>query len=131
MLDQAAAYGAGRIVASDVRALVGTVERERLFALLEALAASDTAAMIEALDRLAAEAADFEMLLGEVVETLHGADGRPSGRAQRAAKTTRTPTPCGRSRPGSPRKPCSSTIRSESWAGAIFPTRLNPRAGSR
>ena len=70
LLDQAAAYGAGRIVASDVRALVGTVERERLFALLEALAASDTAAMIEALDRLAAEAADFEMLLGEVVETL-------------------------------------------------------------
>ena len=35
LLDQAAAYGAGRIVASDVRALVGTVERERLFALLE------------------------------------------------------------------------------------------------
>ena len=70
LLDQAAAYGAGRIVAADVRALVGTVERERLHALLEALAASDAAAMIEALDRLAGEGADFETLLGEVVETL-------------------------------------------------------------
>ena len=70
LLDQAAAYGAGRLVASDVRALVGTVERERLFALLEALASSDPAAMIEALDRLAGEAADYEMLLGEVVEAL-------------------------------------------------------------
>ena len=70
LLDQAAAYGAGRIVASDVRALVGTVERERLFALLEALASSDAAAMVEALDRLAGEGADFEALLGEVVETL-------------------------------------------------------------
>ena len=70
LLDQAAAYGAGRIVAADVRALVGTVERERLLALLEALAASDAAAMIEALDRLAGEGADFETLLGEVVETL-------------------------------------------------------------
>ena len=70
LLDQAAAYGAGRIVASDARALVGTAERERLLALLEALASSDAAAMIEALDRLAGEGADFETLLGEVVETL-------------------------------------------------------------
>ncbi len=70
LLDQAAAYGAGRIVASDVRALVGTVERDRLLTLLEALASSDAAAMIEVLDRLAGEAADFEMLLGEVVEAL-------------------------------------------------------------
>ena len=70
LLDQAAAYGAGRIAASDARALVGTVERERLLALLEALASSDAAAMIEALDRLAGEGADFETLLGEVVEAL-------------------------------------------------------------
>ena len=70
LLDQAAAYGAGRIVADEVRALVGTVERERLFALLEALARSDAGAMVEALDRLAGEAADFEILLGEVVEAL-------------------------------------------------------------
>ena len=70
LLDQAASYGAGRIAAADVRALVGTVERERLLALLEALASSDAAAMIEALDRVAAEGADFEALLGEVVEAL-------------------------------------------------------------
>ena len=70
LLDQAAAYGAGRLVSADVRALIGTVERERLFALLEALAISDPAAMLEALERVAGEAADFEILLGEVVETL-------------------------------------------------------------
>ena len=70
LLDQAAAYGAGRIVADEVRALVGTVERERLFTLLEALAQSDAGAMVEALDELAGEAADFETVLGEVVEAL-------------------------------------------------------------
>ena len=70
LLDQAAAYGAGRIVAADVRALLGTVERERLLALLEALASSDAAAIIEVLDRLADEAVDFESLLGEVIEAL-------------------------------------------------------------
>ena len=70
LLDQAAAYGAGRVAAADVRALIGTVERERLFALLEALATSDAAAMVESLERLAGEAADFEVLLGEVIETL-------------------------------------------------------------
>ena len=70
LLDQAAAYGAGRIVADEVRALVGTVERERLFTLLEALARSDAGAMVAALDRIAGEAADFEALLGEVVEAL-------------------------------------------------------------
>ena len=68
LLDQAAAYGAGRIAAADVRALVGTVGRDRLFALLEAVVSSDAAAMIVALDRLAGEAADFEMLLGEIVD---------------------------------------------------------------
>ena len=70
LLDQAAAFGAGRVVADEVRALVGTVERERLFTLLEALARPDASAMIDALDRLAGEAADFETLLGEVVEAL-------------------------------------------------------------
>ena len=70
LLDQAAAYGAGRVVAADVRALVGTVERDRLLALLEALASSDAAAMVAALDRIAGEAADCEALLGEVVEAL-------------------------------------------------------------
>ena len=70
LLDQAAAYGAGRVVAADVRALVGTVERDRLLALLEALASCDAAAMIGALDRIAGEAVDCEALLGEVVEAL-------------------------------------------------------------
>ena len=70
LLDQAAAYGAGRVVAADVRALVGTVERERLLALLEALASSDAAAMVAALDRIVGEAADCEALLGEIVEAL-------------------------------------------------------------
>ena len=70
LLDQAAAYGAGRVAASDVRDLLGTVGRARLFALFEALAARDAAAMIEALDRLAGEAADFEAVLGEVIEAL-------------------------------------------------------------
>ena len=70
LLDQAAAYGAGRIVADEARALIGTVERERLFTLLEALARADAGAMVEALDGLAGEAADFETLLGEIVEAL-------------------------------------------------------------
>ena len=84
LLDQAAAYGAGRVVASEVRALIGTVERERLLALLKALAACDTAAMIEALDRLAEEATDFEALLGDVVESLGrmaALQAVPAGRA--------------------------------------------------
>ena len=70
LLDQAAAYGAGRVVAADVRTLVGTVERDRLLALLEALVSCDAAAMVGALDRIAGEAADYEALLGEVVEAL-------------------------------------------------------------
>ena len=70
LLDQAAAYGAGRVVASDVRALIGTVGRERLFALLEALASLDAVAMIEALDQLAGEAADFESVLAEIIEAV-------------------------------------------------------------
>ena len=70
LLDQATAYGAGRVSGPDVRALIGTVGRERLLGLLEALAACDAAAMVEALDGLAGEAADFETVLGEIIEAL-------------------------------------------------------------
>ena len=70
LLDQSAAYGAGRIGSSDVRSLLGTVAEGRLHAILEALAAGDSAAMVEAVDSLAAEAADFEVVLGEVVDAL-------------------------------------------------------------
>ena len=70
LLDQAAAYGAGRVSAPDVRALIGTVGRERLLGLLEALASCDAAAMVEALDGLAGEAADLETVLGEIIEAL-------------------------------------------------------------
>ena len=102
LLDQAAAYGAGRVVAADVRALVGTVERDRLLALLDALASSDAAAMVGALDRIAGEAADYEALLGEVVEALGrmaalkvvpaGREGRRGGRGPAGA---RGPDPAG------------------------------------
>ena len=70
LLDQAAAYGAGTILAADLRTLLGSVGRERLAALFEALVSSDAPAMIEALDRLAEEAADFEAVLAEIIESL-------------------------------------------------------------
>ena len=43
LLDQAIAYGAGAVRADEVRAMLGTIERGRVFALLEAVQANDGA----------------------------------------------------------------------------------------
>ena len=41
LLDQAIAYGNGRLAVDEVRGMLGTVDRERVYALIEALASSD------------------------------------------------------------------------------------------
>lgn len=71
VLDQAIAFGDGAVRADDVEGMLGTLSRDRLFALLEAVVAQDAAALVAELDRLAEAAADFEPVLGELLSLLH------------------------------------------------------------
>ncbi len=71
LLDQAIAYGAGAVHANDVRSMLGTIERGRVFALLEAVQANDGAALMDEIDRLAEFSPDFAGVLDDIAGALH------------------------------------------------------------
>ena len=70
LLDQAIAYGGGRITCMDVRAMLGTLDRGYARVLLAALAEGDGAGMLKHIDEMAAEISDFGEALGMLLSEL-------------------------------------------------------------
>ncbi len=66
LLDQAIAYGAGRLDAVEVRDMLGTVDRHQVAGLVEALAGGDAEQVIAASNALAERAPDFGGVLNEL-----------------------------------------------------------------
>ena len=71
LLDQAIAYGAGKVMEEEARAMLGSVDRSRVVELLDAIAAHDAAGALEVVDAIGCDAADYADVLGELVNTLH------------------------------------------------------------
>ena len=71
LLDQAIAFGEGGVRASDVEGMLGTLSRERLFSLVEALADADSARLMHEIDELARAASDLEPVLADLLSLLH------------------------------------------------------------
>jgi DNA polymerase-3 subunit gamma/tau len=71
LLDQAIAYGAGRVAETDVRAMLGTVGADLTFGLVEALAAADGARLLAEVERTSAYTPDFGEVLRELIGLLH------------------------------------------------------------
>jgi DNA polymerase-3 subunit gamma/tau len=71
LLDQAIAYGAGAVRADEVRAMLGTIERGRVFALLDAVQANDGARLMDEIERLAEFSPDFGGVLDDIAGALH------------------------------------------------------------
>jgi DNA polymerase-3 subunit gamma/tau len=71
LLDQAIAYGGGRLAGPEVRAMLGTVDRTRVSGLLEAIAADDAAALFARVGEVAEFAPDFGTVLDELAAQLH------------------------------------------------------------
>ena len=71
LVEQAAAFGEGRVHEAEVAAMLGRVSLTRLLELLETLAAGDLPALFERVDALAEYAPDFGQLLGELLSLLH------------------------------------------------------------
>jgi len=70
LLDQAIAFGGGALGESDVRAMLGTVERDDVFRLLEALADRDGALILDTVDELDTRAPDYLSVLDELATAL-------------------------------------------------------------
>ena len=71
LLDQAIAYGHGEVRADAVTAMLGTVDRTRVEALLGAIVARDAAALLAEVEQLAQFAPDFAVVLDELSNLLH------------------------------------------------------------
>lgn len=71
LLDQAIAYGGGRVGANDVEAMLGGVARDSLKGLVEALAKLDARAALAEVARLAETGSDFAEVLRELLLLLH------------------------------------------------------------
>ena len=71
LLDQAIAYGAGRVEEQAVRAMLGTVDQSYLFSLLEALVRRDGARLLAIADDMQARSIELETALQELASLLH------------------------------------------------------------
>jgi DNA polymerase-3 subunit gamma/tau len=71
LLDQAIAHGGGKLVAADVHAMLGTVERAKVRTLIDILSAGDGAALLDEIERIASFAPDFAQVLDELASLLH------------------------------------------------------------
>ncbi len=70
LLDQAIAHGAGQVDEAQVRDMLGTVDLDYLFAILEALLADDVAAMLAVADDMALRSLSFGVALQELAALL-------------------------------------------------------------
>lgn len=71
LLDQAIAYGSGRVEEAGVRAMLGAIDQTYLYNLLESLAAGDGASMLAEIDRMAERSIGFEAALHDLSALLH------------------------------------------------------------
>ncbi len=71
LLDQAIAHGGGKVDEASTRAMLGAVDQQHLFAILDSLASADGAAMIQKADEMAARSLSFEAALLDLGTLLH------------------------------------------------------------
>ena len=70
LLDQAIAFGSGKVQADDVRSMLGTIEQTHIHDLITTLADGAAAALLARIGQLAEFTPDFAGVLGELLSTL-------------------------------------------------------------
>jgi len=71
LLDQALAFGGGAVKEQEVRDMLGTVSRDKVIRLLQALLLRDAAQSLSVVAELAELSPDFESVLAELLTLLH------------------------------------------------------------
>ena len=71
LLDQAIAYGAGKLHAADVQTMLGTVSRDRVLAIIKALLANDAVAVMQEVATLSELTPDYQDALADILSLLH------------------------------------------------------------
>ncbi len=71
LLDQAIVYGAGKVTADDVNAMLGTVGQRPVEDILNALADADAEVILNKIEEIANIHADFNAVLQQILQILH------------------------------------------------------------
>ena len=71
LTDQAIAHGSGKLAGDDVRAMLGTVSRTKVWDLLQAISTSDVQQALAVVDDLATHSPDYSGALDELSGILH------------------------------------------------------------
>ncbi|GMG87281.1 DNA polymerase III subunit gamma/tau [Biformimicrobium ophioploci] len=71
LTDQAIAFGGGKVLEPEVRAMLGTIDAGLVWKILEALQSEQPAALFDAVAQLAEQAPDYRATLGELASCLH------------------------------------------------------------
>ena len=71
LLDQAISYGNGRLEATQVRDMLGTIDGEELSALLTDIIERDAASMFARINNMAELAPDYDAMLAQLLSILH------------------------------------------------------------
>ncbi|MCG5509380.1 DNA polymerase III subunit gamma/tau [Ectothiorhodospira lacustris] len=71
LLDQAIGFGDGALRAEEVREMLGSMSRDHLLRLLQALAAADVRAVLAVVDELSSHSPDYGAVLAELITLLH------------------------------------------------------------
>lgn len=71
LLDQAIAYGNGFLQTNDVRNMLGSIEQTHLYELIKALAESNGDTLLNTVNQLAEQGADFAQALEQLLSIIH------------------------------------------------------------
>ncbi|MYM62785.1 DNA polymerase III subunit gamma/tau [Pseudomaricurvus sp. HS19] len=71
LTDQAIAFGGGKVVEADVRAMLGTIDQNLVFTVLQALVSADSRQILTSVEQLSQHAPDYGAALAELLSTLH------------------------------------------------------------
>jgi DNA polymerase-3 subunit gamma/tau len=71
LTDQAIAFGEGKVLAADVRAMLGTLDHGQVYGVLHALLEGDARGLIDAVRHLAEQGPDWNGVLAEILNVLH------------------------------------------------------------
>lgn len=71
LTDQAIAFGEGKVLAEDVRSMLGTLDHGQVYGVLQALLEGDARALLEAVRHLSEQGPDWGGVLAEMLNVLH------------------------------------------------------------
>lgn len=71
LTDQAIAFGSGKVVETDVRAMLGSIDREYVFGIVEALAQNNAELLLQRVAEMSEQSPDYVGVLADLISTLH------------------------------------------------------------